>query len=193
MKPQATILIIPGLRDHVAEHWQTLLENQLKSMRKVISVPPLEFEKLSCAARVDAIERCMQAIPEPVIVVAHSAGVAMFVHWAQKHSHPIVGALLAAPADLDVPLPAGYPTIDVLQVNGWLPLPRSRLPFSSLVVSSVNDPLAAADRVQQMASDWGGVLVNAGAVGHLNPASGFGAWPEAMVLIQQIEGVTGSP
>jgi len=187
MTQQATILIIPGLRDHVAEHWQTLLEATLKSTRNVVSVPPLELDKLSCAARVEAVERCMQAIAGPVIVVAHSAGVAMFVHWSQKYQHPIIGALLAAPADLDVPLPAGYPTIDVLQGNGWLPLPRTKLPFPSLVVSSTNDPLAAVDRVQQMASDWGSDLFNAGAVGHLNPASGFGDWPQAVALIQQIE------
>ena len=34
-----TILIVPGLRDHVPEHWQTLLEQRLPNAR---SVPRME-------------------------------------------------------------------------------------------------------------------------------------------------------
>ena len=44
---QATILIVPGLRDHVEDHWQTHLERKLSSVRKVVTVPPLEADKLS--------------------------------------------------------------------------------------------------------------------------------------------------
>jgi predicted alpha/beta hydrolase family esterase len=29
MTREATVLIVPGLRDHVPEHWQTLLASQL--------------------------------------------------------------------------------------------------------------------------------------------------------------------
>src|SRR5215211_5014443 len=115
----ATILIVPGLRDHVADHWQTHLERKLSSVRKVVSVPPLEADKLSCAARVSAVQRTIEAIEEPLIVVAHSAGVVMLVHWAQAHAHArnIQGALLAAPPDFEAPLPAGYPTQGALQAN----------------------------------------------------------------------------
>lgn len=185
--PQATLLIIPGLRDHVAEHWQTLLEAKLAPQRPVRSVPPLETDKLSCAARVEAIEREMARIAGPVIAVAHSGGVIMLTHWAQKYRRPLQGALLAAPPDFETPLPAGYPTLDVLQAHGWLPVPRTRLPFPSLVAASTNDPLARLERVEAMAQEWGSTLVNVGAVGHLNPASGFGPWPQAEALIQQLE------
>lgn len=50
---QATVLIIPGLRDHVAAHWQTLLESKLVKVR---AVPPAETDKLNCANRVARIE-----------------------------------------------------------------------------------------------------------------------------------------
>ena len=187
MNTQATVLIIPGLRDHVPEHWQTLLEATLAKTRKVRSVPPLDVDKLSCAARVEAIERAMQTIREPVIVVAHSGGVIMFAHWEQKYQHHIQGALLAVPADLETPLPAGYPANDVLQANGWLPIPRTQLPCRSLVVASTNDPLASQWRVEQLASAWGSELINVGAVGHLNPASGYGEWPLALDLISYLD------
>jgi predicted alpha/beta hydrolase family esterase len=182
-----TILIIPGLRDHVAEHWQTLLEAKLAPMRPVRSVPPLESDKRSCQARVEAIEREMARIDGPIIAVAHSGGVIMLAHWAQQYRRPLKGALLAAPPDFETPLPVGYPTLDELQANGWLPVPRTRLPFPSLVAASTNDPLARLERVEAMAREWGSTLVNVGAVGHLNPASGYGEWPVAEGLIARLD------
>src|SRR4030095_1454245 len=112
----ATVLIVPGLRDHVPEHWQTLLEQKLPN---ATSVPRVEHDKLSCAAWVEALEASLAKIEGPVILVAHSAGVMIVVHWAQRHWRPIKGALLATPPDFESPLPAGYPTPQTLQENGW--------------------------------------------------------------------------
>ena len=178
-----TILIVPGLRDHVAEHWQTLLQHKLP---KAASVPPLEHDKLSCAARVAALDAALAKIDGPVILVAHSAGVMITVHWARQHDRPIHGALLAAPVDLETPLPEGYPTFDALAQNGWHPIPHKPLPFPSIVGASRNDPLARFERVAQMAQDWGSRLVDLGEVGHLNPAAGFGEWPMAETLIHEL-------
>ena len=183
MHTSPTILIVPGLRDHVEEHWQTILERKLP---KACSVAPLEHDKLSCAARVEALQQAIAKIDGPVVLVAHSGGVMITVHWAQKYDRPIQGALLAAPADLESPMPAGYPTFDALRENGWLPIPRTRLPFPSIVAASTNDPLASFERTRQFAKDWGSELVDIGAVGHLNPAAGFGEWPQAEELIRRL-------
>ena len=183
----ATVVIVPGLRDHVAGHWQTLLEANLAKVRKVVSVPPLQVDGLSCAARVEAIQQTVRPIEGPLLFVAHSGGVIMLLHWAQKYRHAVKGALLAAPPDFETPLPAGYPPIETLQAHGWLPTPCTRLPFPSLVAASTNDPLASYASVERMAIAWGGTLVNVGAVGHLNPASGFGEWLGAEPLIRQID------
>jgi predicted alpha/beta hydrolase family esterase len=188
MLSAATLLIVPGLRDHVADHWQTLLTRKLASRRLVYTVPPLGREDLSCTKRVDAIQEALQRIHGPVIVVAHSGGVMSFVHWTRKYyCLNIIGALLAAPADLEMPLPPGYPSFEYLRNNGWLPVPRAKLPFPSLVAVSSNDPLAEQSRVEQFANDWGSECVHVGAVGHLNPASGFGEWPQAEELIARLE------
>ena len=178
-----TILIVPGLRDHVAEHWQTLLAEKLSHVR---TVPPLHQHKLNCAARVAAIERELDLIDGPVVIVAHSAGAIMTVHWATQGTRPIRGALLATPADLETPLPAGYPTLDALRDNGWLPMPRRLLPFPSIVAASLDDPLARFERTSELAHAWGSQLVNLGSVGHLNPASGFGEWSLATGLIERL-------
>jgi predicted alpha/beta hydrolase family esterase len=179
-----TILIVPGLRDHVAEHWQTLLEAKLPN---AVSVPPLDRDKLSCAARVAALDAAIDRINGPIILVAHSAGVMTTVHWARHGARQIHGALLATPPDLESPMPPGHTAREDLERNGWLPVPRGALPFPSIVAASRNDPLAQFDRVSEMAADWGGRLVDLGAVGHLNPAAGFGDWPQALELIRELQ------
>lgn len=184
VSPAATVLIVPGLRDHVAQHWQTLLAEELP---RVFAVPPMGRDNLDCDTRVLAIEHAAQKIEGPLVIVAHSGGVVMVAHWAQRTRRPVLGALLAAPPDFDRPLPEGYPTLDELQTGGWLPVPRARLPFSSIVAASRNDPLARFERIEALARDWRSTLVDLGEVGHLNPASGYGPWPRAHQFIAQLQ------
>ena len=179
-----TVLIVPGLRDQVEEHWQTLLATRLPHVR---SVAPMGRRQLDCATRIDAIEEAADAIEGPMIVVAHSGGVIMVVHWALRtRRHQILGALLATPPDFEQPMPAGFPTIADLSDGGWLPVPRIPLAFPSIVAASRNDPLADYDRVATLADCWRSRLVDLGEVGHLNPASGFGEWPDAVSFIDEL-------
>jgi predicted alpha/beta hydrolase family esterase len=196
----STVLFVPGLRDHVADHWQTLAAQELPGSR---TVPPLERDKLSCAARVEALDRALAKIDGPVILAAHSAGCLMVAHWvkahwvkadwATAHDRPIKGALLATPVDAERPLPDGYPTLDALQANGWLPVPRDPLPFPTLVAVSANDPLAKFERAQALGRDWRGRIVHIGRAGHLNPAAGFGRWPRAISLLEDLDAPQSAP
>lgn len=181
-----TVLIVPGLRDHVAEHWQTLLAARLPKVR---TVPPMGREDLDCAQRVKAIERAVAAIAGPVLIAAHSGGCVMVAHWVRvtRHAAAVRGAILATPPDFDRPMPEGYPTLDALDASGWLPVPRQPLPFPSLVAASRNDPLGSFERVSALATDWGSELLDLGAVGHLNPASGYGEWPLADALVARLD------
>jgi uncharacterized protein len=171
-----TVLIVPGLRDHVPLHWQTLLARRLPNAR---CIEPMGREDLDCRRRVDALEREAQAIDGPIVIVAHSAGCITVAHWAQRTTREVRGALLATPPDFERPMPEGYPGIDALREGGWLPVPRKRLPFSSLVAISANDPLSEPARVGELARAWGSAQLHLGEVGHLNPASGYGEWPAA--------------
>lgn len=178
-----TLLIVPGLRDHVAEHWQTLLAARYPTAH---TVPPMGREDLDCAAKVAAIEAAAGAIAGPIVVVAHSGGSIMVAHWSLTTKRKVTGALLATPPDFEREMPAGYPTIAQLAHGGWLPVPRRRLPFPSIVAASRNDPLGAYERVAYLAGEWGSELVDLGMVGHLNPASGFGEWNDADALIAKL-------
>jgi hypothetical protein len=168
----------------VADHWQTLLASEIDGAR---TVPPLDHDKLNCEARIEAVDRAIASLDAPPILVAHSAGVLMVAHWAHRHRRPIKGALLATPPDLDRPLPAGYPTPADLEAGGWLPVPRSQFSFPSILAASADDPLDASAAAAALARDWGSRLVQLGAVGHLNPAAGYGPWPMGHRFIAELD------
>jgi len=178
-----TVLFVPGLRDHVPDHWQALLQARVE---KSACVPRLGKNNLSCEEWVDALDATYRAIVGPVVLVAHSAGVIMVAHWAQRFRRRVHSALLAAPPDFESPLPDGYPAMKTLADHGWVPVPREPLPFPSIVAASLNDPLGRLERICALAQSWGSDVVNAGAVGHLNPASGFGEWLQGAALLEDM-------
>ncbi|MBS0481263.1 MAG: alpha/beta hydrolase [Proteobacteria bacterium] len=178
-----TILFVPGLRDHVEDHWQT---HAARALPGSVTVEPLTADRLSSAARVAALDAALGAISGDVVIAAHSAGSLMVAAWARNPTRAIRGALLATPADVENPLPPGYPALADLRDGGWLPIPRAALPFPALVAASRNDPLARFEKVEELARAWGAELYDAGAVGHLNPPSGFGVWDDALPLIERL-------
>jgi predicted alpha/beta hydrolase family esterase len=94
---------------------------------------------------------------------------------------------LATPADIEQPLPAGYPTLEELNANDWLPLPRRRLPFRAIVAASSNDPLANLSRIYDLAQAWDAEIEVLGQVGHLNPAAGFGRWDAGLTIVRDLD------
>lgn len=183
--PPPTVLIVPGLRDHVAQHWQTLLAERLPQAH---SLAPMGRDNLGLAPRIQGLEAAVATCSGPVLLVAHSGGCVLVAHWARQTrlATRVAGALLATPPTFDRPLPPAYPQLEALDAAGWLPVPRERLPFRSLVAASRNDALGDFDAVCALARDWGSELEDLGQVGHLNPASGFGPWPFAETLIQRL-------
>jgi predicted alpha/beta hydrolase family esterase len=180
----ATVVLVPGLRGHVEDHWQTRLAATLPNTR---TVSPLGRNEPSLSARVSLLDQIVEDVDGPVVIVAHSAGVLATVHWAATYTGTkVVGALLATPPAFAVPLPPEYPSVSQLRDNGWLPIPRRPLPFASILATSTDDALGNPVRLRAMANAWGSREHSLGAVGHLNPASGFGEWPAATPLIEEL-------
>ncbi|MEK8105611.1 alpha/beta hydrolase [Micromonospora sp. M12] len=65
-------------------------------------------------------------------------------------------------------------------------VPREPLPFRSILVASRNDPAATFEQFEAYARDWGSELYDAGAVGHLDSRTGFGAWPNGQRLLRAL-------
>src|SRR3954451_1507009 len=180
----ATVVLVPGLRGHVENHWQTRLAATLPNTR---IVRPLGRDEPSLTARVALLDATVRDVDGPLVLVAHSAGVLVTAHWAVTHDcASVVGALLATPPAFATELPPESPSVGELLENGWLPIPRRPLPFPSILATSTDDALGNPVRLRAMANAWGSREHSLGAVGHLNPASGFGSWPEATSLIEQL-------
>ena len=92
----ATVLFVPGLRDHVEDHWQT---HAARVFPGSVTVEPLTLDRLSRAARVAALDAALQAITGEVVIAAHSAGCLMVAHWALAPTRPIKAALLSTRSD----------------------------------------------------------------------------------------------
>jgi hypothetical protein len=89
------------------------------------------------------------------------------------------GALLVAPADVDLP---GVPLV----LKDFAPIPRQPLPCPSVVVASSNDPYLPTDSARELASVWGSSLVEIGEAGHINGESGLGDWPDGKRLLRRL-------
>jgi predicted alpha/beta hydrolase family esterase len=120
----------------------------------------------------------------PVVLVAHSLGVAAVAHVAQRIPKGFLsGAFLVAPADVDNA--TAWPETEGLTLDGsasgFAPLPTTPFPFPTMVIASSNDPYCSIERANALASAWGATLVEAGDSGHINSASGHGPWPEGVL------------
>jgi predicted alpha/beta hydrolase family esterase len=187
----ATVVLVPGLRGSVEGHWQTQLAATLPGTR---TVPPLGRTEPGLQVRVALLDRIVAEVDGPVVLVAHSAGALVTVHWASRYrGSAVLGALFATPPTLADELPPEYPSIRELRGHGWLPIPRQPLPFPSIVAASSDDPLGNPLRLRSLAAAWGSRWHSLGPVGHLNPASGFGPWPLAGELVRELTECTVRP
>jgi uncharacterized protein len=117
----------------------------------------------------------------PVAIAAHSLGCALVAHAARRApAVAIRAALLVAPADVDSP--AHTPP----ETRAFAPMPLARLAFPATVVASRNDPYVTLERARAFAAAWGATFVDAGALGHINAASGLGDWRDGRAYLEAL-------
>ena len=169
----ADILIVPGLGGSGPDHWQTRWEQKLSTARRVVQA---DWDRPVLEAWTHNLVEAVAASIRPVILVAHSLGVATVAHAAPSLPYGTVrGAVLVALPDVERPdAPA---EID----PAFRPLTREPLPFPSLLIASRDDPYCTYERAEDFAYAWGAAIVDAGQAGHINAESGYGPWPEGLM------------
>jgi serine hydrolase len=170
-------LLVPGRGNPRPEHW---LRRWADAHPEYRWAPEPPGPPLVLRDRVAAVQAEISRSDEPAILIAHSAGCITAVVWAARHTGPVRAALLVTPPCID-----GFEP-DVAGDLAWA-VPRSRLPFHAVVVASHTDPYTTFAQFGQYAEDWGADLFDAGDVGHLDTASGFGPWPDGEQLISDLE------
>ncbi|KGF71227.1 alpha/beta hydrolase [Hoeflea sp. BAL378] len=170
---QADILIVPGYTNSGPDHWQSRWQARLSTARRVEqdawAKPVCEDWTARFADYVAEAER-------PVVVIAHSLGVATMLKALPRCADKIAGAFLVAPPEVD------NPQIRPKHLMTFGPYRQDPLPFPSIVVASRNDPFGSFEHAGDMANAWGSVLIDAGEAGHINAESGHGPWPEGIMV-----------
>jgi predicted alpha/beta hydrolase family esterase len=175
---KSSVLILPGLGNSGEGHWQTLWENQFKFRR----VMQKNWDTPVCSDWVETIDKAISARdPSHVILVGHSLACVTTVFWSVRFNRKIKGALLVAPSDAEADT---YPS----GTSGFTPMPLKKLPFPSITVTSNNDYYVTRERAHSFASAWGSELIDIGEAGHINIASGFGAWDRGLELLKKLDG-----
>jgi uncharacterized protein len=171
-----SVFILPGLYNSGPQHWQTHWENEFGFTR----IHQADWNTPACKDWISTIDEAVAKHPlEQVVLVAHSLACCTVVHWAKKYRRIIKGALLVAPSDNEAP---SYPP----GTRGFKPMPLFKLPFPSIVITSINDEYVTFERARSFAAAWGSELVSAGECGHINSASNLGMWPQGFEQLQKL-------
>jgi len=174
------ILIIPGWHGSGPDHWQTDWCNRHPEYERI---EQRDWHNVDLEEWVSVLHNAIVALEEPAVLVAHSLGVLTAAWWAHlfpEYAGRVSAALLVAPCDLECRKECPQP------LRSFPPLPRTALPFPSVLVGSENDPYMSLAAATSLAHDWDSYFIDAGAAGHINPASGFGPWPRGERLLEQL-------
>lgn len=169
------VLVLPGYLDSGAGHWQTRWEAAHPRFARV------RMADWSHPVRDDwcrTLDAAVSVADAPVVLAAHSLGCLTTAFWATQYATAaqlakVAGALLVA-----VPDPAGaeFPAA----ASGFAPVPLQRLPFTTIVVASTDDPYGGVPFSQACAAAWGSRWLSIGARGHINADSGLDDWQEGL-------------
>jgi predicted alpha/beta hydrolase family esterase len=171
--------VLPGLGNSGPDHWQSHWERRDPACRRVHQA---DWDAPDCASWVARLAQALAAVDAPVVLAAHSAACAMVAHWAAGRGAElgkVRGALLVAPSDPGGPNYPKGPT-------GFDQVPRVRLPFRSIVVTSDDDVYVSLERAREYAAAWAAQMVLLPNAGHINVASGHGPWPDGFELLSRL-------
>jgi predicted alpha/beta hydrolase family esterase len=165
------LLIIPGLYGSEPAHWQSWLQARHPTSVRV-NVLDWSVGQVDVWAERIAATLIAEA-PGPWLAVAHSFGCLALARYAALGGRDIDAGLLVAPANP--------------QRFNLAPAHIARpLPFRSNLVVSDNDHWMAREDALALGAQWGSRPVCIGPAGHINVDAGFGPWPLAQALVEEL-------
>jgi predicted alpha/beta hydrolase family esterase len=171
MNTLAAVLLVPGLYNSGPEHWPSLWQGKHPEYRRL---QQKDWETPRCEDWVRTLHACILQIESPVLLAGHSLACATIAHYGAQHTDSegrVAAAFLVAPSDVEAPT---YPPGS----TGFNPMPLRKLPFRSVVVTSIDDPYVTVERAEFFAHSWGSRLIKIARAGHINAASGYGPWSD---------------
>jgi uncharacterized protein len=163
-------LIVPGLRNSDARHWQSLWQSHLPNSRRV------ELNDWNLPGLINwkaGIHEQLKDLNQPVILIAHSFGALASVSYTADFPEKVAALFLVAPADPD-------------KFSIREQLPKSSLNKPVKLIASSNDPWLADSKAAHLALQWGADYLCLKNVGHINSDSNLGIWQEGFRELQQL-------
>lgn len=169
-------VIVPGVGGSEHDHWQSWLQRQLKSCSRV---QQQDWNKPVLHEWVEQFIKTVQAIQEPIQIVAHSFGCLTTVAALAQHpelNQKIKNLVLVAPANPARFGDTGFARESQNDYQQYFHQLKLQVPTQMII--SENDPWLNFQDALQLAKAWKIRPKNLGQVGHINVASGFGPFPE---------------
>ncbi len=164
------VLLVPGLHDSDAHHWQSHWQRQHPHWQRVTDQ---QWDQPELAGWQTRLLACLDASPAPVTLVAHSFGCLVSLAAARQRPRQVARLFLVAPAD-----PAKFGITDA-ELAGPVSQP-------GLILASSNDPWMSEARIRLWSQRWQLPLHLLGPQGHINSQSGHGAWPQGAAYLQAL-------
>lgn len=175
---EADILILPGLGNSGAGHWQL---RWAEKMATAAIVEQAEWDEPDPEDWIDTIVKAVELAERPVVLVAHSIACIALAQAARRFpAGKVKGALLVSPPDIE-----NNPDVPE-EAKAFGTIPRDPLPFPSLLVMSSSDPYCSLESAADLAGAWGSDFHQAGDAGHINVQSGHGPWPEGLLMFTRL-------
>ena len=169
-------VIVPGVGGSEHDHWQSWLQRQLKSCSRV---QQQDWNKPVLHEWIEQFVKTVQAIQEPIQIVAHSFGCLTTVAALAQHpelNQNIKNLVLVAPANPARFGDAGFARESQNDYQQYFHQLKLQVPTQMII--SENDSWLNFQDALQLAKAWKIRPKNLGQVGHINVASGFGPFPE---------------
>jgi len=180
LQHEPLVLLVPGLNNSNADHWQTRWERDRDDTARVDLG---QWDDPHRNTWVNKLNLAIYRAGRPVVLVAHSLGCLAVAWWARyeqpRFGNPVVGALLVAPPDVD------RPGTDA-RLARFGTCPRQPLPFRGFLAASRNDHYCQQRTARQLARDWDLRFADAGERGHINAESAIGNWAFGRLLLEQL-------
>ena len=175
-------VIIPGIDGSDGQHWQSLWERRWGT--SAVRIAPASWSAPVLDDWVDAVQAAYDEASRQdgrVVLVAHSLGCWAASTWLNKNPSGLIGgAFLVAPPD-----PAG-PAFPRQAAATFTEVSAQPLPCPALVVGSADDPYCTPEAAVDFVTRWEARWHLAGACGHINSASGLGAWEHGRELLDSL-------
>lgn len=168
--PDYRVLVVPGLHNSGAGHWQSRWQQRYPAFERVEQE---QWDRPQLARWSERLAQALRASSQPTLIAAHSFGCLTTLHAAGLDGCKLAGALLVAPAD-----PEKFGVAHALRA--------ARLACPAVVIGSSNDPWMTLSGAAEWAGIWGCEFVNAGALGHINAESGLEDWPFGLEQFQRL-------